>query len=310
MPRDLSPSVLAAIAAGTVTLAYFVELQFADNTYYVWTGMGQITPAGPAYSSTATFPYGVAFTGVGWLGKLSAIPQTSKVQAQNVTVGLSGIPVALVSEVAEQVRITGIITIWMAFFDQATGTVLQDPSQVFYGSMDEPSMSDEAATSTAEISCENTLLSLNQPPNRRFDDPDQQLLYPGDLGFSFVQPLQNIQLFWPQSATSGSPYPDYMTVNPSAPDVAVGSTVSVTVTIHYSDGSTYTQPGASGGGPSFKLNFASSDPTIATITYAFPLLVTGVKPGACNLMARVPGPSGSGYGTSIWRQIGTIFVHN
>jgi hypothetical protein len=307
MPRAASPAVIAAIAGKVVSIAMFAEIAFADNTLYLFSGMGSITPAGPAYSAASTFPYGQTFTGVGWLGKVSSIPQTMKVQAQNVSLALSGIPSSLVSEAVGQVRIAGTLTLWYGFFD-SSGNVLADPVQVFSGSLDQPSLTDDATTSTIAISCENTLLSLNLAPNRRFDDPDQQLRFTGDLGFSFVQALQNIQLFWPASVNEGAVYPVYMVVSPSSVDVAVGSSITVEVTIHYSDGSTKTKPSNAGSGPNFELDVASSNPTIASWQYVATNNVTGVSPGACNIMARVPGPSTSGGPGTMYRAVCNVFV--
>src|SRR5579871_5091160 len=117
MPRQASSAFLAAIAAKTVTLALFVRIAFADNTLYFFSGVGSITPAGPPADPSATFPYGQTFVGLGWLGKVSTIPQTTKVQAQNITLTLSGIPSDLVSEAIAQVRITGTATLWLGLFD-------------------------------------------------------------------------------------------------------------------------------------------------------------------------------------------------
>lgn len=299
MPRQLSAAAIAAIAGKTVRLASFAQLAFADNTLYLWTGTGPITPSGPPSNPASTFPYGQTFTGAGWLGKVSAIPQTTKIQAQNVTLSLSGIPSSLLSEAINQVRIGGTVTLWYAFFDATTGALILDPVQVFAGSMDIPSLDDQGATSTIAISCENTLLSLNLAPNRRFDDPDQQLRSPGDLGFSFLQALQNIQLFWPSPAAQSTPYPVYWVVSPSSVDVIVGGTVTITVTVHNSDLSTTTNPS--------QLLLSSSNPKIATISGAH--TVTGVAPGECSIMARLLGPASGGNPSSMVRQVCNLFVH-
>lgn len=302
--------MLAAIAAKTVTIAQFAKIAFADNTLYLWSGVGTITPAGPPSNPASTFPYGQAFTGLGWLARLSAIPQTTKVQAQNITLSLSGIPASLVSEAVGQVRIAGTCTVWYGLFD-SNGNLLGDPVQVFAGALDVPSLTDSGETSTISLTCENTLLSLNLAPNHRFDDPDQQLRYPGDLGFSFVQSLQNLQLFWPNPDNdSGSPYPVYMTVTPSSVDVAVGASITVEVTIHYSDSSTKTKPSGAGSGHDFTLDMASSNPAIATFQYVYPNNVTGVSPGVCSIMARIPGGTGYSTPSMIWRQVCNVFVHN
>jgi len=287
----------------------FTEIAFADNTLYLYTGLDTFTPAGPPYSASSTFPYGQTFTGIGWLGKISSIPQTTKVQAQNVTIALSGIPSNLVNEAVDQVRIAGTMTVWIGFYD-ASGNLLKDPVQVFSGSLDVPSLTDDGTTSTIAITCENTLLSLNLAPNRRFDDPDQQLKVPGDLGFSFVQALQNIQLFWPAPSNEGTPYPVFMVVSPSSVDVGVGGSITVEVTMHYSDGSTRTKPANTGTGPDFILDMASSNPQVAVFQYTSTNNVTGVSPGACNIMARIPGPAAGGGPATMRRAVCNVFVHN
>src|SRR5208282_4136447 len=196
MPRTLSTAVLAAIAAKTLSLAIFAEIAFADNTLYLFNGVGSFTPAGPPANPASTFPYGETFIGLGWLGKISGIPQTTKVQAQNVTLSLSGIPANLVSEAIGQVRVTGTATVWLAFFDD-NGNLLEDPVQIFTGALDVPSLTDAGESCSLAITCENSLISLNLAPNRRFDDMDQQIYFAGDLGMSFVDALGNLQLFWP-----------------------------------------------------------------------------------------------------------------
>lgn len=282
MPRTLSAAVSSAIAAKTITLAQFARIAFADNTLYLFNGVGTLTASGPPANPASTFPYGQAFTGLGWLAKISAIPQTTKVQAQNIILTLSGIPSALIAEAIGQVRITGTVTIWYGFFDQSTGALLTDPVQVFSGSIDVPSLSDGGDTSTISLSCENTLLSLNLAPNRRFDDPDQQLYLPGDLGFSFVEQLANMQLFWPAPASFGTPYQTSIVVTPNPCIVGVGTTQQLTLTINNSSG-----PPAVGNAavPSGTAKVASSNPLIATVDDNG--LVTGVSPGVCLMIERV-----------------------
>jgi hypothetical protein len=313
--RSLSTAVAAAIAADQVTLAVFAEIAFADNTYYLFGGIGQITPLGPAANPLSTFPYGQTFTGMGWLAKLSTIPQTKKVQAQNTTVSLSGIPAALVAEVLGQVRITGEITLWLGFFD-SNNNLLADPSQIFFGSTDVPSLSDAAESSAIAITCENSMLSLNLAPNRQFDDVDQQIYYPGDLGMSFVAKLGNTPLFWPAPTTTGSPYPLFMTVNLSSTDIAVGATCTATVTITYSDSSTHTQPGNTGSGPNFLAVWASSNPKVAAVSLSSSTNnVIGVAPGTCLIEFRIPfGPPVSSPGSNgfsqVFRAAASLNVHS
>lgn len=322
MPRLISPAVASAIASRVVTVALFAKIAFADNTLYLWSGIGSIAPAGPAWSSLSTFPYGQSFTGMGWLGRLSSVPGTKKVQAKNITLGLSGIPSSLVAEAINQVRVTGQVTIWLAFL--SSGAVIPDPLQIFSGSLDVPSLTDSGDTSLISITCENSLLSLNLAPNRLFSDADQQIYFPGDLGFSFTDKLANIALFWPAPQNVGTPYPVFMTVTPSPPygasvvDLGVGGTATVYAVITYSDGSYAIMPGGTGSGsaPPFILGMASTNPKVAAFQYTLTGNVIGVAPGECQIMARIPmNPSGGSYlGTSgasqIFRGACNVLVHN
>src|SRR5580704_17972406 len=179
MPRSLSPTFLSQLASsGACAPVLFVVLAFADQTLYLFGGVGTLTPAGPAYSPSSSFPYGQAFTGLGWLAKVSTVPQTTKVQAQNITLSLSGIPSSLVAEAINQVRITGTATVYLGFFN-SSGALIPDPIQLFSGALDVPTLDDSGDTSTIAITAENTLLSLNEAPNRTFDDMDQQIYAPG-----------------------------------------------------------------------------------------------------------------------------------
>lgn len=298
-----------------MTVALFAEIAFADNTLYLWSGIGSIAPAGPAWSSLATFPYGQSFTGTGWLGRLSSVPGTKKIQAKNITLALNGIPSNLVAEAIGQVRMTGTVTIWLAFL--ASGAVIADPLQIFSGSLDVPSLSDSGDTSLISITCENSLLSLNLAPNRLFSDADQQIYFPGDLGFSFTDKLANIALFWPAPANVGSPYPVFMNVTPSPPfgpsviDLAVGGTATLYAAITYSDGSTYTMPSATGSGPAFILGMASTNPRVAAFQYTATGNIIGVAPGECQVIARVPVSfSGSAGPAQMYRAACNVLVHN
>lgn len=275
MPRTFSAAALAALIAAANNPCLFVSIAFANETLYMFSGVGTITPTGPPAIATSTFPYGQTWTGLGWLGKISAIPQTTKVQAQNITLSLSGIPSQLVLDAVNQVRTYGTATIWLGFFD-SSGNLILDPIQVFSGALDVPTLTDGADTCDLSITCESPLVSLNLAPNRRFDDADQQLKAPGDLGLSFVNALGNLRLFWPAPVASASPYEVSMTVTPNGADITVGGTVTLTVTLHWSNSTTTSS--SSG-------RFASTNPQVATVDQTTGV-VTGIAPGVCSIVFR------------------------
>ena len=214
--KNLSSAFIAQLVQPGVEPVFFVEIVFQNLTLYVWSGIGLFTPAGPATNPQSSFPYGQQFTGLGWLGKLSGIPQTSKVQAQNITLSLSGIPSELVLEAVNQVRMQGLATVWFGFMNNGVLLSGADPQQMFFGALDVPTLTDGGDTCTLSITCENPLISLNLAPNKRFNDADQQVYVPGDLGFSFVDSLANTNLFWPSPSPNSSTYPNFLQIIPAS----------------------------------------------------------------------------------------------
>jgi len=201
MPRLMTPAMIAALTSSDVRLALFVQLTFGDNTYYLWSGIGNMTWNG------------MTFTGVGTLGAVSEISEDSDVEAKNVVVSLSGIPSALVLEVAYEVRLLGTCNIWMACYN-ADGSLIADPILSYQGKMDAPEMTDDGQHCTVSISLENVLVDLNRPCYRRFTADDQQmdladtltrLHLPSttvDTGFSHVPGLIERVTFWGRMPSS------------------------------------------------------------------------------------------------------------
>jgi hypothetical protein len=87
------------------------------------------------------------FRWVGNFASVSAISEASNVEAQGITIALSGIPSDMLSEVLTEVRILGTVNIWLALFD-ATGVLIADPILSYQGKMDGPTMNDDGQTCT------------------------------------------------------------------------------------------------------------------------------------------------------------------
>jgi hypothetical protein len=181
--------MIAQLEAGFIKPVLFVELDFLDDTVYVWSGAWPIPWNGQTWQ------------GMGWLGAISLVPETIQTMAQNVTFSLSGIPSELLMDAIGAVRQTGKATIWLGFLD-SSNAIISDPAQIFQGHLDVPTAADSGATSTISITAENALVSLNLAPNRRYTDCDQQLDFPQDLGFCDVTAIQAKYLQWPADLTS------------------------------------------------------------------------------------------------------------
>jgi hypothetical protein len=155
--------------------------------------------------------------------------------------------------------------------------VIGDPVQVFAGSLDVPTLTEGAETSTLSITAENPLIDLNRAPNRRFTDVDQQVDYPGDTGFFQVQLLQDYNWVWPWPSPFDGSYspPAYLQISPASPVIMlVGALVALGATETMSDGGTANVAPATAGGW-----WTSTDESVATVDQNGN--VTGVAQGMC-----------------------------
>jgi hypothetical protein len=303
---NLSPAVLAALDAAQIRPAFFVQIVFSTETVWLWTGLGPKAALGPAWDPAATFPYGQIFTGLGWLGQIESIPQTTQVTAENITLTLSGIPLHLLGDAINAVRLSGSATVWLAFLD-ANNNVIPDPLQLWQGETDVPSVVDGAETCTLSLTVENALIALNLASNRRFTTIDQQLDFPGDAGFDFVTAMQDLFLPYPDATEaqanitggnldSAPSYANALTLSPAGPQkLTVGAALNITATAVFVTG-----PFAAPSGPGHENVTAvglwsSSDTEVATVSNGSGAnlsesnfgtgggLITAVGPGVCTI---------------------------
>lgn len=191
MPRDLTAPFIAALAGGSLRPVFFCEIETNVSPaapVRVWTGLG-------------TFVWDAkSWLGVGDLGKISDIPDSTEVAAQGITLSLTGIPVAEVSLAFDELTQGLAVTLWMGLMSADT-TVIADPAESFSGRTDEVTLEESGQTATLSIKVENELIDLQRPRESRYTDEDQKSRYPSDTGFRFVPGLQELNL----SAIPGGP---------------------------------------------------------------------------------------------------------
>jgi hypothetical protein len=189
MPRPMSPAYLAAISSALLRPALFVQAGFTSGPLYVWSGMGPITWNGQVW------------TGIGTLGSISTIEEGSTIAAKGITLTLSGIDPALLTEVMGEFQVGLPVIVTLGVFDQ-NGALIGDPVCCFSGRMDEPTIDVSGTTASIAINCENRLVEMNMAVERRYTDEDQQMDFPGDLGFQFVNGIQDAQIYWGRTPSS------------------------------------------------------------------------------------------------------------
>ncbi len=148
-----------------------------ESTYRLWTGYGEITIGSDTYY------------GVGDYGGLSVVRETEKLQAEGVTLTLSGIPNNMVSDALLQNYQGQNANIY--FGTLASGQLTQQPYLLFSGKMDVMTLIQEAESSAISIQCENYLAELRRRKVGRYTDQDQQSRFTGDTSLRFVDAIQN-----------------------------------------------------------------------------------------------------------------------
>ncbi|MGA2501113.1 MAG: hypothetical protein ABSH20_25530, partial [Tepidisphaeraceae bacterium] len=94
-----------------------------------------------------------------------------------------------------------VLAMYLALFD-SSGAIIADPCLLWQGSMDQPTIEVSGDTATISMACENRLIDMNVAVDRRYTNEDQQLDYPGDLGFSFVDQIQEVTIYWGRTPCS------------------------------------------------------------------------------------------------------------
>lgn len=183
MPRpDATPAFIAAIQTQYVQPALFVQITFVNGPVNVWSGSGSITANG------------ITYLGIGQFGGISNAEEGSTILARGITLTLSGIDSTLLSDTINEYRLGLPVSVYLGAF--SAGALIVNPVLVWSGRTDQPTITVGGDTATISIACESRLVDMNVSVERRYTSADQQLDYPDDNGFNFVNSIQSIVLYW------------------------------------------------------------------------------------------------------------------
>jgi hypothetical protein len=183
--RTLSTAGAAALQGAVVCMAVLVEMDLT-------------APLNLNTSSLSLTIAGITYSGVGGLGRIDAITESSG-DLPRVNFSIAGVqPTSISLALSEPVQ-GKAVRIKMALFDSTTGALI-DVRQRYAGYIDVMSISDGKDTATISVSSESALLDLLRPSGIYYNDADQQALNPGDLAFQYVNDQVDQKLAWPSAA--------------------------------------------------------------------------------------------------------------
>lgn len=199
-----------AVTAPVVRPVLLAEFDFADGYSRCWSGVGTLSWSGHTWQ------------GVGTLGSVEDVEETTELRAVGVRFRLSGIPSNLLESVTTTVVQGRRAKLWLGFMSE-TWVMLDQPVLILSGKMDTVDITDGGSELSFELAVENNLRDLQRPRVRRYTDADQQSEFAGDKGFEFVSELQRKEFKWGTKAPPPAP------TTWSASDKAAGVTLTTSL---------------------------------------------------------------------------------
>ena len=206
MSRDLPTSLATELLAAEITPFFAVELFFQTSTLRFWSGLGEQTIDGDVY------------VGSGNMLAISTIDETSEVAARGATLTLSGIPSELISLAlsepyqgrkckiyfgAQTLKGEFLLLEDGSFLLNENGSALSIATdaesvmaEIFTGYIDQMNIDEGPETATIAVGVESRLIDLQRPRVRRYTHESQKSRFPNDLGFQFVNDLQDKKFAW------------------------------------------------------------------------------------------------------------------
>ena len=183
MTRTVTTAVNNELTAAKLSPFFAVEMDLSDGIVRLWTGYGSIT------IDSNTF-----FAG-GDILSVSSISENGEVQANGVTIMLSGLSTSLVASALTTAYQGRDLNVYVGVLN-ASGAVIADPIKVFAGKMDVMTVEDNGADAQISVTAESKLIDLERSRARRYTSEDQKIDYPNDKGLDFIAGLQDKTVVW------------------------------------------------------------------------------------------------------------------
>ena len=180
--RGLTNDMVTEVSASQLSPILLASLSFATPVH-IWTGYGTITVGSTAY------------LGIGTLGSISPVEETTDLAARGISMQLSGVPTAMLAvALTENYQGRECSVLFGAL--QTSGALVSSPVTIFSGRMDVMSINDDGQNATIGMTAENKLVDFRRPREVRYTDQEQKNLFPSDKGLEFVTAIQEKQIYW------------------------------------------------------------------------------------------------------------------
>jgi hypothetical protein len=200
MSRDLSQTVKDLIDRDVIYPSLAIEFLLDSGPVRLWSGYGETVYAGKT------------FHGAGDLLSISAIEETADLSAKGISASINGLDAALIDKALSEPYQGRECNLYMVLGNngflqkQDDDYLLQEASdkialedgllELFSGEIDVMAIQLSGETCNINVTAESIMIRLKRPAVLRLTDEDQRSRYPDDLGFKYIESLQDRELLW------------------------------------------------------------------------------------------------------------------
>jgi hypothetical protein len=186
MDRFVSAANRNEAAKAAISLVVMVDLDFASGMIRAHDGGGTLTWDGNDY------------LGVGQFGAVADVTEDLTNIARPVRLTLSGVDPSLVSTTMTETYQNRSVTLYLAFIESESNTIIAAPEIVWEGRMDTMKLSVSQGSAVIELNCEHRL--RREPRISRYTNEEQQVAHPGDRFFDLLTTIKDYPGRWGDKA--------------------------------------------------------------------------------------------------------------
>ena len=197
MARTLTAALKAELLSGLFLPIVLFEGEFSSGIVRAWSGIGELN-----WNS-------VIWYGVGDLGGITEMREGTGAKAENVQVTLSGIPMGHpdlpdpINTMLTELRQNKPATIYVGALTES-GAVVVDPAVARRGLIDLAEISADGVTAIIRLQIESEFAPGRRPNISRYTHEDQIDRFPGDLGFNYVESIQEKIVVWGRATVAST----------------------------------------------------------------------------------------------------------
>ena len=186
--RGLSSTYVSS-SVKLVNLAYAVYMNFASGSIRAWTGLN------PIYLDD---DYGGGtYSPVGQFGVVGDANETTEISAKTLNLTLTGVPSNLLYTVFTDPYRGRNMCLYALFFNSDYTNF--EKTILMRGWMDQITINETGDNASLTLACENRMVQFQRALELRYTDVQQQKLYPGDIGLSFLSQCVASDWYWGQA---------------------------------------------------------------------------------------------------------------